>query len=104
MTVIIVVPVVEELVFRALGFYRLREYMVFFPAAVISGVVFGVFHGNAYQGIYAFLLGIGFAYVYECYRSILAAILMHMAANGFSVFLSELSFLCLLYTSRERVY
>lgn len=84
----IVIPIVEELTFRALGYRRLRDSMSFYWAAVISALCFGVFHGNVVQGVYAFGLGYLMAWVYERYDSFAAPVLLHCIANTVSVLLT----------------
>lgn len=84
----VVIPIAEEFTFRALGFRRLRDNMGFIKAAVISALCFAVFHGNVVQGIYAFILGILMAYVYEAYGSFMAPVLFHCVANLTSVLIS----------------
>lgn len=83
--VVIVVPVLEELIFRGLIFRRLREWKGFFCSAVVNAVVFGVYHGNLYQGVYAFLVAVIFCIVYETYNSIQMVMLMHCCMNAVSL-------------------
>ena len=45
----IVAPVAEEAIFRWLVYMRLRESFRFPVAAVISGLIFGIYHGNIEQ-------------------------------------------------------
>ena len=42
----IIAPLAEEIVFRWLIYLRLRDYMRMGAAAVISGLIFGIYHGN----------------------------------------------------------
>lgn len=84
----LIIPVVEELTFRALGFRRLRDSMSFYWSAAISALCFAVFHGNVVQGVYAFGLGWLMAWVYERYDSFGAPVLMHCSANIVSVLLT----------------
>ena len=58
-------------------------------AIVISALIFGIIHGNVVQGIYAFIIGICLAYIYERYNTLLAAVLFHMSANLMSVIMTE---------------
>ena len=58
-------------------------------AIVVSALFFGLFHLNVVQGLYAFIIGLLLAYVYEKYKSIWAPILFHVAANSVSIFLTE---------------
>lgn len=80
-------PMVEETVFRGLMYGRLRELMGFWPAALLSAFLFGLFHMNFVQFVYAGLMGLVLVFVYERYQSLWASILMHAAANAFSCIL-----------------
>lgn len=84
-SLVVLTPVCEELVFRGLIFRRLREKSTFMVAAVNSAVVFGLMHMNLVQMLYGSLLGMVFAYVYEKYGSVKAPITAHIAANFVSV-------------------
>lgn len=74
-------PLAEEIVFRAMIFRTLRRGFVFWPAAVLSGIAFGVYHMNLIQGVYASLLGILLAYIYEKTNSLLGVYLFHLSFN-----------------------
>ena len=71
------------------------------PAAAMiwSALVFGVFHGNLVQGVYAFLIGLFFAWLMERTQRILVPMLGHMAANLFIVLLEDSHLLDLFYQS-----
>lgn len=84
----VLVPCIEELIFRGLIFRRMRTYLIPSLAAVISAILFGVYHTNLLQFIYATCLGILLAYVYEEFRTIIAPILLHAAANAFSILIT----------------
>lgn len=82
-TTLILAPVVEEGIFRALIFGGLRRIVHFLPAAVVSSLAFGIYHGNWIQGSYAFLTGMILAWGYEDsgYHKFAMAAVMHGAAN-----------------------
>lgn len=86
----VIAPIAEEIVFRWLIYLRLRDYMRAGTAMVISGVFFGVYHGNLVQGVYASILGILFAYLLELTGSLWTSVLLHMGANIWSLVLPEL--------------
>lgn len=96
----ILVPVVEELIFRGLAYKRMREYASPLMAGITTSMLFAVFHGNLVQGVYAFLLGALLCYVYEKYHSFWAPVLLHAAANVISVLASETSLFDFLYSGR----
>lgn len=85
----IVAPFAEEMIFRWLIFLRLRDYVRLFPAAMISSLLFGIYHGNVMQAVYASLLGLVFAYVMEMSGSLWSCVLLHMGANIWATVLSE---------------
>lgn len=82
----IAIPAAEELVFRGMGFLRLRESMGFFPAALVSSIVFGIYHGEMIQGVYAGVMGFLFAWLAEKGNGAFLPMLGHMAANLCSLF------------------
>lgn len=84
----IVCPIAEEMIFRWLIFLRLRDYFRFPAACVISGVLFGVYHGDLLQGVYAAILGMVFAWLTEITGSLLSCVLLHIGANAWSVLFS----------------
>lgn len=85
----LVIPAVEELIFRGLMFAPLRERMSFWTAAVISSLLFGIYHGNVLQGIYAFILGFTMAWLYERVKTLAAPYLFHVLANVTSILVTN---------------
>ena len=77
---VMVGPIVEELLFRKLLCDRLRPYGEG-VTVVVTGLLFGLFHGNLTQGVYAFLLGCFMAYVYLKTGRVTITISYHMALN-----------------------
>ncbi len=80
----IVAPVSEELLFRQVIYKRLRGISPVWAAVLISALLFGFYHGNLVQGIYAFIMGCLLALVYEWTGSFAASVLFHMLANHLS--------------------
>lgn len=85
----IVAPLAEEAVFRWLIYLRLRDRMGVFPAALLSALLFGAYHMNLTQGIYAAILGFGFACFLEFSGSLFSSVLLHIGANIWVLLLSE---------------
>ncbi len=78
----VIAPIMEELFFRKLMIDRLHgigDGMVM----LLSGLVFGLFHGNVEQFCYAALLGALLAYVYLYTGNILYCIGIHAIINFF---------------------
>ena len=88
LTAIILGPIVEELIFRGLMYIRLKRMFGVGVASVVTGIMFGLIHGNVSQGIYAFLFSFAAIFVYEKFKNIAAPIIFHMAANAISVLVS----------------
>ena len=85
----ILIPIVEEVIFRGAIFNILRRWIPFVWAMLISAVAFGVFHGNLVQFIYASLCGLFLAYAYEKTKSIFASIFSHIAMNIVAYVMTE---------------
>ncbi|MFA0816212.1 MAG: lysostaphin resistance A-like protein [Anaerofustis sp.] len=78
----ILAPISEELLFRGLIFNRMRYYMHENYAIVFSSLVFALMHApTVIQIIYAFLLGCVLSYAYSKFENILVPILIHMVFN-----------------------
>lgn len=86
----ILIPIAEELVFRGLGYFRMRWSFSFAGAALISAAYFGWYHGNLVQGAYAACLGLLLAAAYEACHSLWAPVCLHVAANLSSILFTEL--------------
>ena len=76
----VLTPVFEELMFRRLLIDRIRMFGDR-TAIVVSGVLFGLIHGNFYQFFYACGLGMIFAYVYLRTGKVRTTIFLHMCIN-----------------------
>ena len=61
--------------------YLERAGMHWILANVVQAVLFGVFHQNLVQGIYAALLGFALGFVAHRYNTLAASMLMHMFYN-----------------------
>lgn len=77
---VIIAPIIEELVFRKILLDRIAGYG-HWTAMTVSGVIFGIVHGNFYQFFYAFGLGMIFAYIYLHTGKIIYTIGFHMMIN-----------------------
>ena len=75
------IPVAEELIFRGLMFGHVREEWPFARSAVITSLLFGIYHGNVLQAAYGFVMGMLFALGMEKKGTILVPITMHIWAN-----------------------
>ncbi len=87
LSVAIVVPLFEEVMHRGIIYQQLKKGLSVPVAIIFQALIFGVFHFNWLQGIYAFIGGIVLALLYEYTQSLWAPILMHMGWNATSLFI-----------------
>lgn len=80
LSTVVIAPIAEELIFRKLLIDRIVQYGQGI-AILVSGLVFGLAHGNFYQFFYAFGLGMIFAYIYTKTGNIVYTILFHTIIN-----------------------
>lgn len=80
--VVICAPVFEEIIFRKLLIERTAQYGEKL-AVLLSGFLFGLYHGNLYQFFYAFVLGCIFAYIFLKTGNLIYSIILHMIINFF---------------------
>lgn len=88
LTVGILVPIIEEILFRGLIFNELRKNINIWAAIILQALIFGVFHMNLLQGFVTFFIGIVMGLVYVWVKSIWAPIIIHMVNNSISVIAS----------------
>lgn len=80
----------EEIVFRGLLFGVLRKRFSLWPAAVISGAIFGSLHltaGDIGVAIQLSGLGVAMAWLYERTGSLWAPVMLHAANNTLAFFI-----------------
>ena len=87
----LVTPVAEEVLFRGIIYNCLRRSAKVKPAIFISAMIFGLYHMNTVQGIYAFLIGCLIAFAYEYFGDFRIPVVIHIIANVLAY--------CLTYTS-----
>jgi membrane protease YdiL (CAAX protease family) len=88
----IIVPILEEFIFRGVIFRRIAEKTGNkWIAILVSALMFGIIHLNLVQGTYAFLLGIVMCLIVIWTKSLWSSIAIHMAINGSSVILQNIS-------------
>ncbi|MGA2322865.1 MAG: CPBP family intramembrane glutamic endopeptidase [Sedimentisphaerales bacterium] len=85
-TAVVVVPFVEELIFRGMIQTMLRSYIVKpWPAIFLASLVFIIFHANPEHWLALFALSLCLGYTYEKSGSLFRSIFVHMLFNGMSV-------------------
>lgn len=78
----VLAPLAEEIIFRELMTRKLCKVFPFWFTNIIQALVFGIYHMNIVQGIYAFFLGLLFGYVAYRMKSIWASIMLHGIVNA----------------------
>ena len=74
-------PIAEELLFRGVVYGYMKKLMRAGWAVALSAALFGLYHMNMGQGIYAFVMGAVFAGLYERFGDFKVPVLMHIVAN-----------------------
>jgi membrane protease YdiL (CAAX protease family) len=86
---VIVAPIGEEFVFRKLIIDRTQKYGGFVSVG-LSGLMFGLMHGNLYQFFYCFALGLLLGYIYYSTGKLYITIAIHAIVNFVGSILSSL--------------
>lgn len=77
---VICAPIMEEYIFRKLIVDRTLRYGQG-VSVLVSGLMFGLFHGNLNQFVYAFVLGLFLAFLYVKTGNLKVTIAIHMMIN-----------------------
>ena len=80
-TVTFISPIAEEIMFRGLSQKYAERAFGALPAIFIQAALFGIYHMNIIQGIYAFLFGILFGFMAHKSKSLMPSILLHAVIN-----------------------
>ena len=79
------VPLAEELIFRVLVYGRMKRYFPVKTAAVLSSLLFALYHGNPIQIIFAFPMALALTAVYEHGQLFVFPVLFHIGSNAAAV-------------------
>lgn len=81
-TISLIAPLLEEVLFRgAIQGYMMRRYNPW-VAILCAALVFGIFHLNPVQMVYATLMGLVFGWIYYRTGSLLSVIVGHVLNNS----------------------
>jgi membrane protease YdiL (CAAX protease family) len=80
----IVAPIVEELMFRGIGFFLLEQFGQL-AAIVVTAIAFALTHGIVEGLPVFFVIGVGLAFMRSRTKSVYPPILMHAGFNGIGV-------------------
>ncbi len=93
LAVVVVAPIGEELLFRGLiQGYGLKNFAPVL-AIFLQGLVFGLYHGNIIQGIYAFFMGMVLGFVAHKLESIIPAMVLHVSINASLLLVPEVLYI-----------
>lgn len=95
---VLLAPLGEELIFRGVAFYYARKAVSgmgnpraeFWIANCLQALLFGIYHMNLVQGIYAFVIGLVLGYLYQRYHSVIPGMLAHLVFNGMSALFGDM--------------
>ncbi|WP_461612073.1 lysostaphin resistance A-like protein [Clostridium sp. Marseille-QA1073] len=90
LTIGIVAPFAEEFLFRGVIYRTLSKNISIPVTIIIQGILFGIYHANLIQGVYASLLGIIFGFITYKTQSLWPAIIAHMTNNTIAVIIPTL--------------
>ncbi len=81
-SLVILTPIFEETMFRGVLFKGLRRSMSFYPALIVTSLLFALAHGQLNVAIDTFALGLLLGYLTEKTGSIVPSILLHALKNS----------------------
>ena len=81
----VLAPFMEETIFRVFLFNAVRRYWGFWPGALISGLCFGIAHGDPLAAIPLALGGVVLAFVYYRTNNAFASMVTHGLFNSYTI-------------------
>ncbi len=83
-------PISEELMFRGLVFERISNYGSETAGAVLTSLLFGLYHGTMIQLVYAFVFSLLMIFAYKRCGSFIAPMIFHIISNLSSLVMNQL--------------
>lgn len=81
-------PIVEEIVFRFFILEGAKRFMPFVFANLIQAALFGIYHRQLVQGIYAFIIGFFIGYLRKICGNFFYGIIFHMTLNALGLYIN----------------
>ena len=78
---VVAAPLIEEILFRGIVFRSIRKVIPGWIPIILSAAMFGAYHMNMVQAVYATFMGIVAAIIYEKTNNLMYPILVHAANN-----------------------
>ncbi|MBD5096909.1 MAG: CPBP family intramembrane metalloprotease [Lachnospiraceae bacterium] len=104
--VFFVAPIAEEILFRGLiqkyvgkFFHGIMDKGAVLCTVLFQALLFGIYHGNVVQGVYAFVLGILLGFLAVRFNSLIPGIIFHISINT-SMLLTPITSLLFKTTAR----
>ena len=85
-SLVVLVPFAEEILFRGYLFGKLKKYIPVWVAVILTSVIFGILHNNLNVAIDVFALSVVLCVMRQITGSIWPSILLHMAKNGIAFY------------------
>lgn len=89
--IVIIAPISEELIFRGVLFNKAKKVLPFFLANVLQAFLFGLYHMNIIQGVYAFIIGMFLGSICYGFNSIYPSIILHVIINLCGLLLGQIN-------------
>ncbi len=86
MTLVVIAPIAEEVLFRGYLFGKLRKYVPVWVAILVTSIFFGALHGAWNVAVDTFALSVILCLLRLSTNSLWAPILLHMIKNGIAFF------------------
>lgn len=86
-TLVVMAPFAEELLFRGYLYGKLRRYASVIVSMVVTSLLFAVVHGQWNVGVDVFVLSLALTGLREMTGSIWAGVVVHMLKNGLAFYL-----------------
>ena len=86
-TLVVVAPIAEEIIFRGYMYGKLKKFVPIWVAIVVTSLIFGAIHGAWNLAIDTFALSIILCLLREFTGNIWSSILLHMVKNGIAFYI-----------------
>lgn len=87
LTLVVIAPIAEEVLFRGYLYGKLRKYTPLIPSILVTSLLFGAVHMQWNVGLDTFALSIIMCCLREVSGSIWAGVLLHMTKNAVAFYL-----------------